>query len=57
MSEENTGYYYRFIYKDEEGQLGYTIVNVPRQEDELAIAEFETKNPNLVWRRFEEVQP
>lgn len=49
------GYYYRFIYKDAKGELGYTIVNVNKQDNELAIAKFENTFPDLVWRRFEEV--
>jgi hypothetical protein len=53
--ENNQGYYYRFIYKDSDGKLGYTIVNVPKQDNELAIAKFEKVFPDLVWRRFEEV--
>jgi hypothetical protein len=53
--EKCSGHYYRFIYKDTKGELGYTIVNVEEQNNELAIAKFENTFPDLVWRRFEEV--
>ena len=55
LSTEHSGHYYRFIYKDEKGELGYTFINIPTQDNELAIAKFEKTFPDLVWRRFEEV--
>jgi len=48
-------HYYRFVYKDNDGQLGYTIVCVGTKNNEIAIEKFEKSFPELVWRRFEEV--
>jgi O-glycosyl hydrolase len=48
-------YYYRFVYKDGNGQLGYTIVKITKQDNDLAIAKFDKDFPDLVWRRFEQV--
>jgi len=48
-------FYYRFIYKDEKGDLGYTVVKVNEKDSELAIATFESKFPHLVWRNFQQV--
>lgn len=55
MEESENYHYYRFIYKDSNGQLGYTVVRVKSQDNELAIEKFEKTFPDLVWRRFEEI--
>lgn len=49
------GHYYRFIFKNEKGELCYTVVKTDKRDNELAIATFENSRPNLVWRRFEEI--
>ena len=46
---------YKFDYKDENGAMGSDIVLAI--EDEEAIARFEKKHPDLVWRGFTVIPP
>ena len=41
-----------FIFKDSKGIVQDIIVNIPKRDNELAIATFEKAFPNVVWREF-----
>lgn len=43
---------YRFTYKNEKGVMDEAIITITKKDDELAIAAFEKKYPDLVWREF-----
>jgi len=45
--------YYRFVYKDENWEAGYTIIKA--EEREQAIAIFEHKFPSKKWYRTDEL--
>ena len=42
----------RFTYKDKFGVMGEDIVEISKRDSELAIATFEKKRPEIVWREF-----
>lgn len=42
----------RFTFKDANGIMGEDFIPLPKRDNELAIATFENKHPNLVWREF-----
>ena len=43
---------YKFFYKDKFGRMNSEIVEVPKKDNELAIATFEHKYPEITWRSF-----
>lgn len=45
--------YFRFVYKDENGELGYTIVKADEREQAITI--FENKFPSLKWYRTDKL--
>ena len=45
--------YYRFVYKDEKNDAGYTIVKADEREQAIAI--FEKKFPTLKWYRTDKL--
>jgi hypothetical protein len=42
----------RFTYKDKYGVMGEDTVEISKRDSELAIATFEKKHPEIVWREF-----
>ena len=42
----------RFTYKDKLGVMGEDTVIIDKRDSELAIATFEKKHPEIVWREF-----
>jgi hypothetical protein len=42
----------RFTYKDKFGVMGEDTVEISKRDSELAIATFEKKHPEIVWREF-----
>ena len=42
----------RFTYKDAKGVMGEDTVEITKKDSELAIATFEKKHPDIVWREF-----
>jgi len=42
----------RFIYKDVNGIMNEDVIKINKKNSDLAIATFEKKYPNLVWREF-----
>lgn len=43
---------YKFFYKDKFGRMNSEIVEVTKKDNELAIATFEHKYPEITWRSF-----
>lgn len=43
---------YKFFYKDKFGRMNSEIVEVTKKDNELAIATFEHKHPEITWRSF-----
>ena len=43
----------KFTYKDKFGRTGTNNVEIAERDSELAIATFEKKHPDIVWRNFE----
>lgn len=43
---------YKFFYKDKFGRMNSEIVEVSKKDSELAIATFEHKYPEIIWRSF-----
>jgi hypothetical protein len=43
---------YKFFYKDKFGRMNSEIVEVSKRDNELAIATFEHKYPEITWRSF-----
>ena len=43
----------KFTYKDKFGKTGADNIEIAKRDSELAIATFEKKHPDIVWRNFE----
>ena len=48
-------FYYRFVYHDENGEKGYTIIKIDEDCHDLAQIEFDRKHPNKRAYRSEKV--
>lgn len=57
LSDVGESFYYRFVYHDEKGEPGYTIIKLNEECHDLAQIEFDKRFPKFKAYRSERVDP